>query len=60
MLRVMVAAATNVAVDRVLQCLLEQGFDSVARVGSLRKVKGEGRRRGALLGDRVTLHPNTH
>ena len=59
MLRVMVAAATNVAVDRVLQCLLEQGFDSVARVGSLRKVKGEGG--GHSWGtERLFIPSNTH
>ena len=37
-LRILVAAATNVAVDRVLSTLLDLGFEAFSRVGSVRKV----------------------
>ena len=36
--RIMIAAHTNVAVDRVLQSLLEAGFTDFIRVGSVRKI----------------------
>lgn len=36
--RTLVAAHTNVAVDRVLLGLKERGFDSFMRVGSLRRI----------------------
>ena len=37
-LRILISAATNVAVDRVLVTLLELGFESFSRVGSVRKI----------------------
>ncbi|CAN0187178.1 unnamed protein product [Ascophyllum nodosum] len=36
-IRVLLAAGTNVAVDRVLMGLMRRGFDSIARVGSHRR-----------------------
>jgi hypothetical protein len=37
-LRILVAAHTNVAVDRVLLGLLERGFTDFMRVGSLQRI----------------------
>ena len=37
-LKLMVSSTTNVAVDRVLSCLLGHGFEDFLRVGSLRKI----------------------
>jgi hypothetical protein len=37
-LRILVAAHTNVAVDRVLCSLVEQGFTDFLRVGSLKRM----------------------
>jgi len=34
----LVCALTNVAVDRILLMLLEQGFENFGRVGSLKKI----------------------
>jgi hypothetical protein len=36
--RILIAAATNTAVDRVLTGLHDEGFDDIARVGSMRKI----------------------
>ena len=36
--RVLLTAHTNVAVDRLLRALLDQGFDEFVRVGALRKM----------------------
>ena len=36
-----IASATNVAVDRVLSALVRSGFERVARVGSLRRIAAE-------------------
>ena len=36
--RILLAAHTNVAVDRLLKALLDQGFDDFVRVGALRKM----------------------
>lgn len=36
--RVLIASATNVAVDRILLALLDAAFDDFLRVGSLRKI----------------------
>ena len=36
--RILVCALTNVAVDRILLTLKEQGFNDFARVGSLKKI----------------------
>jgi hypothetical protein len=37
-IRIMVSSVTNVAVDRILQGLLKEGFDSIIRVGSQKKI----------------------
>ena len=37
-LKLMISSTTNVAVDRVLTCLLGHGFEDFLRVGSLRKI----------------------
>ena len=37
-LKLMISSTTNVAVDRVLSCLLGHGFEDFVRVGSLRKI----------------------
>ena len=37
-LKVLISSTTNVAVDRVLQSLLEFGFENFVRVGSLKKI----------------------
>nr|XP_060635057.1 protein ZGRF1 isoform X2 [Anolis sagrei ordinatus] len=36
--KVLISSSTNVAVDRVLLCLLDLGFDEFIRVGSVRKI----------------------
>jgi len=36
--KILVCALTNVAVDRILLMLLEQGFENFGRVGSLKKI----------------------
>jgi len=36
--KVLISSMTNVAVDRVLMCLLELGFDKFLRIGSLKKI----------------------
>ncbi|OXB84823.1 UNVERIFIED_CONTAM: hypothetical protein H355_015945, partial [Colinus virginianus] len=36
--KLLVASSTNVAVDRVLLCLLDLGFEDFIRVGSIRKI----------------------
>lgn len=36
--RILICAVTNVAVDRILLSLLSQGYDSIIRVGSLKRV----------------------
>lgn len=36
--KILVCALTNVAVDRILLCLKEQGYQDFARVGSLKKI----------------------
>lgn len=36
--KILVCALTNVAVDRILLCLKDQGFSDFARVGSLKKI----------------------
>jgi len=36
--KILLSSMTNVAVDRVLTCLLELGFDRFLRVGSLKKI----------------------
>jgi hypothetical protein len=37
-IRIMVSSVTNVAVDRILQGLIKEGFDSLVRVGSQKKI----------------------
>ncbi|KAL8206933.1 UNVERIFIED_CONTAM: Protein zgrf1 [Gekko kuhli] len=36
--KILISSATNVAVDRVLLCLLDLGFEEFIRVGSVRKI----------------------
>ncbi|XP_008110295.2 LOW QUALITY PROTEIN: 5'-3' DNA helicase ZGRF1 [Anolis carolinensis] len=36
--KVLISSSTNVAVDRILLCLLDLGFDEFIRVGSVRKI----------------------
>ncbi|KAI8867799.1 hypothetical protein GQ42DRAFT_164559 [Ramicandelaber brevisporus] len=37
-LRIMVTSFTNIAVDRVLHCLLDRGFDDFVRIGSVKRM----------------------
>jgi hypothetical protein len=37
-IKILVCGLTNVAVDRILMLLLEQGFQDFARIGSLKKI----------------------
>lgn len=39
--RILVSAATNTAVDRILLGLLEEGFDDFVRVGSLKRINSQ-------------------